>query len=164
MAAFNGDLSHLKLLIEQGVININERDDKGCTPAHKAAGQGHIDVIQWLIENGANVNIRNNAGETPRDLALRFAQLGCSKLLERETIIETDEENHTQAEEEEAALDSVVYTREQKKAAKERAKNKVKEIEKLLAIARANYEQLGGKPEDTNNLVASREHAALRYF
>ena len=35
MAAFNGDLDHIKLLIEQGVININERDDKGSTIAHK---------------------------------------------------------------------------------------------------------------------------------
>ena len=29
VAAYNGDLDHIKLLIEQGVININERDDKG---------------------------------------------------------------------------------------------------------------------------------------
>jgi ankyrin repeat domain-containing protein 42 len=85
IAAFNGDLNHLKLLVEQGVISINERDDKGCTPAHKAAGQGHLHILQWLIENGANVNIKNNADETPRDVAQRFAQLACSKLLESET-------------------------------------------------------------------------------
>ena len=35
VAAYNGDLDHIKLLIEQGVININERDDKGATIAHK---------------------------------------------------------------------------------------------------------------------------------
>ena len=35
VAAFNGDLDHIKLLVEQGVININERDDKGSTIAHK---------------------------------------------------------------------------------------------------------------------------------
>ena len=35
VAAFNGDLDHIKLLVEQGVININERDDKGSTMAHK---------------------------------------------------------------------------------------------------------------------------------
>ena len=85
VAAFNGDLNHLRLLIEQGVISINERDDKGCSPAHKAAGQGHLNVLQWLIENGANVNIKNNVGETPRDVSLRFKQLACAKLLESET-------------------------------------------------------------------------------
>jgi ankyrin repeat domain-containing protein 42 len=86
-------LNHLKLLVEQGVINVNERDDKGCTPAHKAAGQGHLNVIQWLIENGANVNIKNNAGEIARDVAQRFAQLACSKLLESETSINKQEIN-----------------------------------------------------------------------
>jgi ankyrin repeat domain-containing protein 42 len=35
VAAYNGDLDHIKLLVEQGVININERDDKGSTIAHK---------------------------------------------------------------------------------------------------------------------------------
>ena len=35
MAAFNGDIDHIKLLVDQGVININERDDKGSTIAHK---------------------------------------------------------------------------------------------------------------------------------
>ncbi len=35
IAAASGDLSHLRMLIEQGVVNINERDDRGSTPAHK---------------------------------------------------------------------------------------------------------------------------------
>ncbi len=35
MASFNGDIDHIKLLVNQGVININERDDKGSTIAHK---------------------------------------------------------------------------------------------------------------------------------
>ncbi len=84
VAAFNGDLDHIKLLVEQGVININERDDKGSTCAHKAAAQGHINVLQWLIENGADLKLVNSSGEKPRDLAIRFSQLACVKLLETE--------------------------------------------------------------------------------
>lgn len=84
VAAFNGDLEHIKLLIEQGVININERDDKGSTIAHKAAGQGHIHILQWLIENGADLKLTNHAEETARDVAKRYAQLACIKLLESE--------------------------------------------------------------------------------
>lgn len=56
MAAYKNDLTTLKMLIEQGVININERDSTMSTPAHKAAGQGHIEILQWLIEMGANSN------------------------------------------------------------------------------------------------------------
>ena len=50
-----------------------------------AAGQGHLNVLQWLIENGANVNIKNSVNETPRDIAIRFKQLACARLLECET-------------------------------------------------------------------------------
>lgn len=35
VAAYNGDLPQLKMLIETGVVSINERDSKGSTPAHK---------------------------------------------------------------------------------------------------------------------------------
>ncbi|KAH3879582.1 hypothetical protein DPMN_003487 [Dreissena polymorpha] len=46
VAAFNGDLDHLRMLVENGVVNINERDDKGSTPAHK----GEISV-RLLVGN-----------------------------------------------------------------------------------------------------------------
>ena len=35
VASYNGDLAQLKMLIETGVVSVNERDDKGSTPAHK---------------------------------------------------------------------------------------------------------------------------------
>lgn len=35
VAAYNGDLAQLKMLIETGVVSVNERDDKGSVPAHK---------------------------------------------------------------------------------------------------------------------------------
>ncbi|KAG9332993.1 hypothetical protein JZ751_013948 [Albula glossodonta] len=46
-AAFCGDLDALRKLVESGVINVNERDDKGSTPMHKAAGQGHLSCLQF---------------------------------------------------------------------------------------------------------------------
>ena len=46
-----------------------------------AAGQGHKEVIQWLVENGANMSITNTAGETPKDVARRFGSLGVLQLL-----------------------------------------------------------------------------------
>ena len=35
LAAYSGDLEHLQSLIEKGVSNINEQDEKGSTAAHK---------------------------------------------------------------------------------------------------------------------------------
>ncbi|XP_052782421.1 ankyrin repeat domain-containing protein 42-like isoform X1 [Mya arenaria] len=87
VASFTGDLDHLRMLVENGVVNINERDDKGSTPAHKAAGQGHVHILQWLIEMGANMSITNQSGETPRDVARRFSKLACVKLLGRDPLL-----------------------------------------------------------------------------
>ena len=50
VAAYAGDLNHLQALIEQGVVNINERNGRGNTPLHRSAGQGHLHCVKWLIE------------------------------------------------------------------------------------------------------------------
>ena len=71
----------VKLLVEQGVVHINERDERGATLAHKAAGQGHLAILQWLIEMGASMDLTTQSGETPKDVARRFGQLACLKIL-----------------------------------------------------------------------------------
>jgi len=35
VAAYVGDLEHLRMLVDNHVVSVNERDDKGSTPAHK---------------------------------------------------------------------------------------------------------------------------------
>jgi len=35
VAAYVGDIEHLRMLVDNQIVNINERDDKGSTPAHK---------------------------------------------------------------------------------------------------------------------------------
>jgi len=35
VAAYVGDLEHLRMLVDNQIVNVNERDDKGSTPAHK---------------------------------------------------------------------------------------------------------------------------------
>lgn len=57
-----------------------------------AAGQGHVHILQWLIEMGANMSITNQAGETPRDVARRFSKLACVKLLGRDPYLRGEQE------------------------------------------------------------------------
>jgi len=47
-----------------------------------AAGQGHIQTLQWLLEMGADLSITNYASETPKDVARRFARLAAVRLLD----------------------------------------------------------------------------------
>jgi ankyrin repeat protein len=37
----------------------------GDFPIHLAAAYGHLDIVEWLIDSGSAVDIRNNMGSTP---------------------------------------------------------------------------------------------------
>ncbi|KAG8550606.1 hypothetical protein GDO81_023183 [Engystomops pustulosus] len=159
VAALKGDLVTLRKLVESGIININERDDKDSTPLHKAASHGQVECIQWLLEMGADHNIPNEAGETPRDVAKRFAQLSAVKLLgggadedSEEEIGEDDPlffERHG-VEGSTDQQDDVNMSAAQRKQARMRAYDKMKELEKLLEIAKSNFKHLGGILEEEN--------------
>ncbi|XP_071954982.1 ankyrin repeat domain-containing protein 42-like [Antedon mediterranea] len=161
MAAAQGDVSHLRMLIEQGVVNINERDDKGSTPAHRAAGNGHLQCLQWLVEMGANIHIQNSGNETPADVAARFAQLACVKLLKGDNS-DSDQELDEEAKEEKLAQraadhglegDNVKLSKAQREDGRGRALKRIEELERLLGIAKQNYNQLGGRLEADRELM-----------
>ena len=50
-------------------METRKADEWGQTPLHSAAWNGHRDVIEVLLEGGAEPNARNNRGETPLYLA-----------------------------------------------------------------------------------------------
>ncbi|XP_069932322.1 ankyrin repeat domain-containing protein 42 isoform X3 [Oryctolagus cuniculus] len=167
VAAFKGDLQMLKKLVEDGVINLNERDDNGSTPMHKAAGQGHIACLQWLIKMGADGNITDKAGERPSDVAKRFAHLAAVKLLEglqKYDIDDGDEidENDMKffirhgVEGSTDAKDDLCLSELDKTDARMRAYKKIVELRHLLEIAASNYKQLGGITEE--DLKQKKEH------
>ncbi|XP_074839601.1 ankyrin repeat domain-containing protein 42 [Carettochelys insculpta] len=153
VAAFKGDLVTLRRLVESGVININERDDKGYTLMHKAAGQGHTNCLQWLIEMGADCNITNEAEETPKDVAKRFTQLAAVELLSRCMRDDSDEEidvtdvrffDRHGVEGSTDATEDLKLDEAKKRDARIRAYQKIEELHRLLEIAKSNYKQLGG--------------------
>lgn len=141
VAAYNGDLEHVKLLVEQGVVHIDERDERGATLAHKAAGQGHLEVLRWLREMGASMEVTTQSGETPKDVARRFGQLACLKLLGggADKI-----ESSTSANPKEAMHRRVTPKEEERG----RAKQKYEDLQKQFDIAKKNYRQLGGHFEE----------------
>jgi len=59
----------LNLLLSKGA-NVNSRCDDGTTPLHWAASGGWFEGVRILLENGADVLVRNQAGKTPLDRAM----------------------------------------------------------------------------------------------
>jgi len=63
-------IESLKLLLAAGA-DINAKDGtRGLTPLHEAARWGWNDVVQFLVDHGANLEAKDNRGMTPVDSAL----------------------------------------------------------------------------------------------
>lgn len=57
-------MQHVQLLIDRGT-NLDAQDSDGNTVLHIATHRGLAELVPILINGGADVNIRNNLGETP---------------------------------------------------------------------------------------------------
>jgi len=62
-AAASGNLEALKTLADVDRANLFKRDQNGWRPLHEAARSGHVDVLEYLLKEGAKVNERTNNGE-----------------------------------------------------------------------------------------------------
>jgi len=67
-AISRGDMVALKGLVAMNV-SVNFTQD-GTTPLHVAAEKGYSDIVQLLIDHGANFRIENANGKTPLEVAL----------------------------------------------------------------------------------------------
>ncbi|KAF9565220.1 ankyrin [Agrocybe pediades] len=65
VAAGDGDLDRVRVLIEQHSLSPNMPDPNSYTPMHAAASYGHIHVLEYLISRGGDVNITDSDGDTP---------------------------------------------------------------------------------------------------
>jgi len=150
----------VKLLIEQGVVSINERDERGATLAHKAAGQGHLHILQWLIEMGASMDLTTQSGETAKDVARRFSQLACLKVLGG-GVDKSESNQHRQQNESTKQGDRRKLT--PKEEERQRARIKLDELQKQADIAKKNYRQLGGHLDEDRQREAI-ELDTQKYF
>jgi ankyrin repeat protein len=88
-----------KLLVEHGAL-VNAKDVDGDTPLHQAAASGSsgdedapttalkavsVETVEYLLSKGADPNIRNLAGLTPRMKALEGGNRATAQALARHT-------------------------------------------------------------------------------
>ena len=68
IAAILGDIGGIIRLKSEGA-NVNARDEFGQIPLMHAVWFNHLQVVEFLVRNGADVSERNNLGQTARDYA-----------------------------------------------------------------------------------------------
>jgi hypothetical protein len=78
--AISRDCETARLLIEQGA-DVNMAQAGGYTPLHQAAANGRADLVQILLEAGANPAMPCHQGKTPTDYARERKHDGVLQLL-----------------------------------------------------------------------------------
>ncbi|KAJ7739775.1 ankyrin repeat-containing domain protein [Mycena maculata] len=65
VAAGDGNLDRVRLLVEQESLSPNAPDEFTYTPMHAAASYGQLQVLEYLISRGGDVNVQDADGDTP---------------------------------------------------------------------------------------------------
>ena len=69
MAASNGSLKAARVLASEFSASVNATDNGGLTSLHHAAINGSADVVQMLLDHGADVDVLSLCGRTPLQCA-----------------------------------------------------------------------------------------------
>ncbi len=94
---------------------------------------------------GASMELTSQSGETPKDVARRFAQLACLKILGGDADkSETGQRRHQN----ESATQGNRKKLTPKEEERQRARTKLDDLQKQFDVAKKNYRQLGGHLEE----------------
>jgi len=68
-AADRGNLDMLKFIVTDLKADLELKDQEGQTALHYAASCGHADIVKYLVDLGANTEVKDSDGATPLDVA-----------------------------------------------------------------------------------------------
>ncbi len=79
-AAAKGDLGSVKSYIKKGE-NVNQKNRARWTALAYAVKFNYMNVVEYLVEHGADVDLTVNTGETPLQVALKNGSFDIAKYL-----------------------------------------------------------------------------------
>ncbi|XP_044260060.1 poly [ADP-ribose] polymerase tankyrase [Tribolium madens] len=80
-AAKKGNLARIQRLITPENINCRDVQGRNSTPLHLAAGYNNVEVAEYLLEHGADVNAQDKGGLIPLHNASSYGHLDIAALL-----------------------------------------------------------------------------------
>lgn len=81
IAATRGMLNEVITILSHGA-DVNAPGEHNYSPLHNAIEQGHIEVVQYLINYGANLFVKTDYGDTPAQLAKKLKEQKIFELLQ----------------------------------------------------------------------------------
>lgn len=79
-ASYENRLDVIEVLIDSEQVAIDHRDDQGATALHHAAGNGFDEIVERLIQAGADPSLTDNSELTPLDRAVAAQHADVQKL------------------------------------------------------------------------------------
>lgn len=80
-AAKKGNLARVQRLVTPENINCRDAQGRNSTPLHLAAGYNNVEVAEFLLEHGADVNAQDKGGLIPLHNASSYGHLDIAALL-----------------------------------------------------------------------------------
>jgi ankyrin repeat protein len=81
MASRYGNLNEVQKLLDEGA-DVNWTNECGCTALYYACFKGHVEVVQLLLDRGAQMDIQDDSdGTTSLMMAIQFGHVEVVKLL-----------------------------------------------------------------------------------
>ena len=79
--AAHWDKSVADYLLKRG-LDIHHKDGEGRTPLHVAASTNHVEIVEWLADQGAELRARTNIEQqTPLHYAARYDSIQAIQIL-----------------------------------------------------------------------------------
>lgn len=95
LSAANGQYQIVEFLIKYlNPVDVNALTDEGSTPLHWAALNGHLKIVEKLLEAGADATIKNSSGRSPVTLAEQQSHLEVVQVLLKSYDPEEEEEEN----------------------------------------------------------------------
>ncbi|XP_076853623.1 ankyrin repeat and SAM domain-containing protein 4B [Brachyhypopomus gauderio] len=139
-AAYHGRLEALQLICSRGG-DPNKSDIWGNTCLHHAATNGHMDILSFLVNFGANLFALDNDFHSPMDVAASRDQMSCVRFLDNAASQQTGQSSKKVA-------------RLKKQAVKD-AEQRVKLCEKVKKRHQSKMDKMyrsgGSVPDDTGS-------------
>ncbi|KOB87867.1 hypothetical protein PFDG_04255 [Plasmodium falciparum Dd2] len=77
-----GDLASIKKNLKHNPSLINKKNSSGLTPLHYACDRGYIDIVKYLVNQGAHINVEDSYGDTPLHMAAYSEKLNVVDFLQ----------------------------------------------------------------------------------